>query len=104
MISDAAIALCKVVPTQQAQATTFYNKLKAAVNAYPNARKYLPNTYAYINGPMEESAFLAGGLTCDEFFIGLRSAFMADLQADSVSPSPLEKLMLQYIEKLITVV
>jgi hypothetical protein len=53
---------------------------------------------------MEESAFLAGGLTCDEFFIGLRSAFMADLQADSVSPSPLEKLMLQYIEKLITVV
>jgi hypothetical protein len=103
LISDAAIALCKVVPTKQAEATTFYNKLKAAVNAFPNAKKYLSNTYAYINGPMEESAFLAGGITCDEFFIGLRAAFTADLKAD-ISLSPLEKMMLQSIDKLITVV
>ncbi len=104
MISAAVAALCQAIPSETTQVTTYYNKLTAAVSAYPNAQKYFSHTLAYINNPTAKSAFLAGGTTCDEFFVGLKAAFVADLQSDRLPALAIEVSALQYIDKLIAAV
>jgi len=101
VISAAVAALCQGVPNEKGQATAYYNKLKSALDANSNFQTYFSQTLAYISDSNEEKAFLAGGTTCNQFFIGLKGAFVADLQADQFSPKAIEALILQFIDILI---
>jgi len=102
-IPTAVVELCQSVRNESGQATADYNKLKAAVNKFLTAAtRSFPHATAYINNPAAESAFVAGGTTCEEFFIGLKAAFAADLKSDGLPAPGIDALITVYINTLAT--
>lgn len=101
MLSTAVTNLCQAVTNEKALATVYYQELLAALNANQNAETYFPQTLAYLNNPTEKKAFVAGGQSCVQFFVGLEVPLVADLQASGFSLQSATEKAVQYIENAI---
>jgi predicted transcriptional regulator len=101
LISTAVTALCQSIPSEEKLASLYYTKLSAQLTANPQAEKLFQNTLAYINNPNEKSAFLAGGQSCVQYFVGLQAAFLVDLQAAGLSAQAAAAAITQYIQNAI---
>ncbi len=103
MIPASVVELCQSVRNDSGQARTYYNKLKSVVSKFlAAATPSYPHALAYINDPAAESVFVAGGTTCEEFFVGLQAAFATDLQSDVLPALAAEALVAPYINNLAT--
>jgi hypothetical protein len=93
---------CKAVVSHPVLATKYINQLLAAVEVNTNATKIFKTTITYVT--TNQGELTTSVQTCQQFFVGLKTSLLTDLEATGLSPAAAKLLLTLYIDNIIIII